>query len=48
MGDWPALALAKKGFRDIQVFENVSGPGFVGAGIQLAPNPVRVLARLGC
>ena len=43
-----ALALAEKGFRDIQVFEYASGLGFVGAGIQLAPNLVRVLTRLGC
>ena len=43
-----ALALAKKGFRDIQVFEMASNLGFVGAGIQLAPNLVRILTRLGC
>ncbi|KAJ6442218.1 3-hydroxybenzoate 6-hydroxylase 1 [Purpureocillium lavendulum] len=43
-----ALALAKKGFRDVHVYENASDLGFVGAGIQLAPNLVRVLDRLGC
>ena len=43
-----ALALAKKGFSDVHVYENASGLGFVGAGIQLAPNLVRVLDRLGC
>ena len=43
-----ALALAKKGFSDIQIFETASSLGFVGAGIQLAPNLVRVLTRLGC
>lgn len=43
-----ALALAQKGFRDIHVYENARSLGFVGAGIQLAPNLVRVLTRLGC
>ncbi|KAL3426884.1 hypothetical protein PVAG01_00393 [Phlyctema vagabunda] len=43
-----ALALAKKGFTDIEVFETASNLGFVGAGIQLAPNMARVLDRLGC
>ncbi|CAM1505902.1 Fc.00g115390.m01.CDS01 [Cosmosporella sp. VM-42] len=43
-----ALALAKKGFKDIRVFETASNLGFVGAGIQLAPNLVRILTRLGC
>lgn len=43
-----ALALAKKNFTDIHVYENASGLGFVGAGIQLAPNLVRILTRLGC
>ncbi|CAG9988182.1 unnamed protein product [Clonostachys byssicola] len=43
-----ALALAKKGFKDIQVIERVSGLGFVGAGIQMAPNVARILTRLGC
>lgn len=43
-----ALALAKKGFRNIEVYEDAPGLGFVGAGIQLAPNMARILDRLGC
>ncbi|KAL2267661.1 hypothetical protein VTJ83DRAFT_4938 [Remersonia thermophila] len=43
-----ALAFAKKGFRHIDVFETASDLGFVGAGIQMPPNLVRVLSRLGC
>lgn len=42
-----ALALAKEGFEDIEVYESASNLGFVGAGIQLAPNMARVLDRLG-
>lgn len=42
-----ALACAKKGFRNIDVYESASGLGFVGAGIQLAPNMARILDRLG-
>ncbi|KAI9719486.1 MAG: hypothetical protein M1828_006193 [Chrysothrix sp. TS-e1954] len=42
-----ALSLAKAGFLDIQVYESASGLGFVGAGIQLAPNLARILDRLG-
>ncbi|EAW11593.1 putative monooxygenase [Aspergillus clavatus NRRL 1] len=42
-----ALALAKEGFKHIDVFEYVADLGFVGAGIQLAPNMARVLDRLG-
>ena len=42
-----ALALAKEGFRNIRVYEAASDLGFVGAGIQLAPNMARVLDRLG-
>ncbi|EKD14162.1 hypothetical protein MBM_07839 [Drepanopeziza brunnea f. sp. 'multigermtubi' MB_m1] len=42
-----ALALAKEGFEDIHVFERASDLGFVGAGIQLAPNMARILDRLG-
>ena len=41
-----ALALAKEGFSDIQVFEAASDLGFVGAGIQLAPNMSRILDSL--
>jgi salicylate hydroxylase len=33
-----ALALAKRGFTNIDVYESASNLGFVGAGIQLAPN----------
>jgi salicylate hydroxylase len=43
-----ALALAKKGFEHIEVYETASDLGFVGAGIQLAPNMARILDRLGC
>ena len=42
-----ALALAKGGFRNIHVYEAASDLGFVGAGIQLAPNMARILDRLG-
>jgi salicylate hydroxylase len=37
------LALARAGFQDIQVYETAPSLGFVGAGIQLAPNMARVL-----
>ncbi|KAI0387693.1 FAD/NAD(P)-binding domain-containing protein [Hypomontagnella monticulosa] len=43
-----ALAFAKKGFKNIDVYETASNLGFVGAGIQLAPNMARVLDRWGC
>ncbi|KAJ7653939.1 salicylate hydroxylase [Mycena polygramma] len=42
-----ALALAKKGFQHIHVYETASNLGFVGAGIQVAPNLSRVLENLG-
>ncbi|PPJ59104.1 hypothetical protein CBER1_01682 [Cercospora berteroae] len=42
-----ALACAKKGFRNVDVYETASNLGFVGAGIQLAPNMARILDRLG-
>lgn len=42
-----ALALARAGFSDITVFEMASSLGFVGAGIQMAPNMARILDRLG-
>ena len=42
-----ALALAKEGFTHIDIFETASNLGFVGAGIQLAPNMGRILDRLG-
>lgn len=43
-----ALSLAKEGFTNIEVYETASNLGFVGAGIQLAPNMARILDRLGC
>lgn len=43
-----ALALAKAGHKNITVYETAPGMGFVGAGIQLAPNMARILDRLGC
>lgn len=42
-----ALALAKQGFTNIDVYETASNLGFVGAGIQLAPNMARILDRFG-
>lgn len=41
------LALARAGFKDITVFEMASNLGFVGAGIQMAPNMARILDKLG-
>jgi salicylate hydroxylase len=43
-----ALAFAKKGFKKVDIYETASNLGFVGAGIQLAPNLARVLDRWGC
>lgn len=43
-----ALALAKAGHTDVTVYETAPGLGFVGAGIQLAPNMARILDQLGC
>lgn len=43
-----ALSLAQAGHSNITVYESASGLGFVGAGIQLAPNMARILDRLGC
>ena len=42
-----ALALAQRGFKNIDVYENAHDLGFVGAGIQLAPNMARILDNLG-
>lgn len=42
-----ALALSKEGFTHIDIYETASDLGFVGAGIQLAPNMARILDRLG-
>ena len=43
-----ALSLAKKGFKNISVYEAARDLGFVGAGLQMAPNMARILDRLGC
>jgi salicylate hydroxylase len=43
-----ALALAKAGHKNITIYENASNLGFVGAGIQLAPNMARILDNFGC
>ncbi|KAJ4298217.1 hypothetical protein N0V90_006116 [Kalmusia sp. IMI 367209] len=43
-----ALSLAKAGHKNITLYETAPGLGFVGAGIQLAPNMARILDRLGC
>lgn len=42
-----ALSLAQKGFELIDIYETASDLGFVGAGIQVAPNLSRVLQSLG-
>lgn len=42
-----ALALAQTGFEEIHIYETASNLGFVGAGIQMAPNMSRILDRLG-
>lgn len=42
-----ALALAQRGFNNIDVYESAHDLGFVGAGIQLAPNMARILDQLG-
>ncbi|KAJ5115095.1 hypothetical protein NUU61_000854 [Penicillium alfredii] len=42
-----ALALAQRGFKNIHVYEYANDLGFVGAGIQLAPNMARILDHLG-
>jgi salicylate hydroxylase len=41
-----ALSLQKRGF-DVQVFEQASALGEVGAGLQLSPNALRALCQLG-
>jgi salicylate hydroxylase len=43
-----ALSLAKAGQKNITIYENATNMGFVGAGIQLAPNMARILDKLGC
>lgn len=42
-----ALEFAKKGFKQIHVYEDAPALGFVGAGIQIAPNLIRILDTLG-
>ena len=42
-----ALSLANAGHKNITVYEHASNLGFVGAGIQLAPNMARILDKLG-
>jgi salicylate hydroxylase len=42
-----ALALAQRGFTHISVYEAASDLGFLGAGIQVAPNLSRQLQDLG-
>ena len=42
-----ALFLLRAGVRDVVVFEQQSQLGEIGAGIQVAPNAVRLLQRLG-
>ncbi|KAJ6504489.1 salicylate hydroxylase [Mycena vulgaris] len=42
-----ALALAQQGFTHVHIYEAASDLGFVGAGIQIAPNLSRQLQRLG-
>ncbi|KAJ6580757.1 hypothetical protein B0H19DRAFT_484305 [Mycena capillaripes] len=42
-----ALALARQGFTQIDVYEAARDLGFVGAGIQIAPNLSQQLQRLG-
>ncbi|KAJ6621525.1 hypothetical protein B0H10DRAFT_989397 [Mycena sp. CBHHK59/15] len=42
-----ALALAQSGFTHVDVYEAASDLGFVGAGIQIAPNLARQLQWLG-
>ena len=42
-----ALFLLRAGVRDVRVFEQQSELAEIGAGIQVAPNAVRLLQRLG-
>jgi salicylate hydroxylase len=43
-----ALGLAKAGHKNITIYEHAQNLGFVGAGIQLAPNMARILDNFGC
>ena len=42
-----ALALSRRGFKNVTIFERAEQLTEVGAGIQLGPNAVRVLTELG-
>lgn len=42
-----ALVLAKKGFKNIHVWESATELGEVGAGINITPNLARILDRWG-
>ena len=42
-----ALALARAGFQNIDLYERSATGGFVGAGISFTPNMVRVFDSLG-
>ncbi|KAJ4246875.1 hypothetical protein NW762_013427 [Fusarium torreyae] len=42
-----ALVFSKKGFMEVHLYETAPALGFVGAGIQIAPNLIRVLDGLG-
>lgn len=46
-GTAAALALAEKGYTNINVWENASALGEVGAGINITPNMSRILERWG-
>ena len=45
-GTAAALSLLRAGF-DVQVYEQASALGEVGAGVQISPNASRILHRLG-
>jgi salicylate hydroxylase len=45
-GTAAALSLLRAGF-DVQVYEQASVLGEVGAGVQISPNASRILHRLG-
>ena len=42
-----AIALARKGAENLKLYERRTAPFELGAGLQLGPNAVRLLARLG-
>jgi salicylate hydroxylase/6-hydroxynicotinate 3-monooxygenase len=47
VGGMAAASLLKRAGHDVQVYEQARGFGRVGAGIQMTPNPMKVLRRLG-